>query len=109
CALLRFFRIGVATDRRGIRAVASADVMASAGAEKVGTMVAAVQALRQEVREKRREFEADFLRERGFRLQGDEISIDYPRLVDWYAAAVEDCAKALRWAGAGYEQRQYLG
>jgi hypothetical protein len=107
--LLPYFRIDVGTERLGIRAVATADAMASAGAEKVGAMVEAVQALRQEVRDRRREFEADFLRERGFRLQGDEISIDYPRLVDWYAAAVDDCAKALRWAGAGYEERQYLG
>jgi hypothetical protein len=53
--------------------------------------------------------EAGIYREHGLRLEGHDLTIDYPALVQWSAPALDACAKALRWAGAGYDERQYLG
>ncbi len=107
--LAPYFRIDVSTESVQSRVAATPGVWSDLPPARVQDLLAALQRLRQDVVVRRDEIEAGLYRERGFRLEGRDLSIDYPGLVQWSAPALDGCAKALRWAGAGYDERQYLG
>lgn len=58
---------------------------------------------------KRDELMDQYLRERGFKLDGDEIEVDYQRIVDRATSPLRDCFEALRQAGNGDSERRLLG
>ena len=107
--LAPYFRIDVSPESVGSRVAATPGVWSDLPARRIQELQAALQELRQDVVARRAEIEVVLYRERGFRLEGRDLSIDYPALVQWSAPALDGCAKALRWAGAGYDERQYLG
>jgi hypothetical protein len=107
--LAPYFRIDVSPESIATRAAATPGTWSDLPAARVQELWAAVQGLRQEVVARGGLIESAVYRERGFRLEGRDLSIDYPALVQWSAPALDGCAKALRWAGAGYDERQYLG
>lgn len=103
-----YFRIEVTTD--AVRSLsAGPGAWTGLPPERVQELLAAVQALRADVVRLRDTIEPALYKERGFRLEGRDLLVDYPALVQWSAPALEACAKALRWAGAGYGDREYLG
>lgn len=106
--LAPYFRIDVSTESVQSRVV-SPGVLGDLPSDRVPGLLAALQKLREDVVARRAEIEPALYRERGFRLEGSDLSIDYPALVQWSTPALDACAKALRWAGAGYDERQYLG
>lgn len=104
-----YFRIDVSTESVTSRVAATPGVWSDLPPRRIEELQSAVQRLRQDVVAHRAEAEVGVYRERGFRLEGKDLSIDYPALVQWSTPALDACAKALRWAGAGYDERQYLG
>jgi hypothetical protein len=107
--LAPYFRIDVSTEAVQSRVSATPGVWSDLPPARVQDLLAALQKLRQDVVARQGEIETALYREHGFRLEGRDLSIDYPGLVQWSAPALDGCAKALRWAGAGYDERQYLG
>jgi hypothetical protein len=107
--LAPYFRIDVSPESVAPRLAASPGTWSGLASARVQELNAAVEKLRDEVVARRAAMEVAAYRERGFRLEGRDLSIDYPALVRWSAPALDGCAKALRWAGAGYDERQYLG
>ncbi len=107
--LAPYFRIDVSTEAIRSRVAATPGVWSDLSPQRIQELHVAIQTLVPDVVEKGPEIEALIYRERGFRLEGRELSIDYPALARWSAPALDGCAKALRWAGAGYDERQYLG
>jgi hypothetical protein len=107
--LAPYFRIDVSPESVASRVVAAPGVWSDLPPPRIQELQSAVQQLRQDVVAHRAEAEVGAYRERGIRLEGRDLSIDYPALVQWSAPALDGCAKALRWAGAGYDERQYLG
>jgi len=107
--LAPYFRIDASTEGIRSRMAAGPGAWSDLSPERVQELYRAVQGLVRDVVDKGPELEPAIYRERGLRLEGHELSIDYPALVRWSAPALDGCAKALRWAGAGYDERQYLG
>jgi hypothetical protein len=107
--LAPYFRIDVSATEVRSRVSATPGVWSDLSPQRIQELLGALQKLREDVVEKGPEIETSIYRERGVRLEGRELSIDYPGLVRWSAPALDACAKALRWAGAGYDERQYLG
>lgn len=65
--------------------------------------------LDQELPRKKEELIAGYLQERGLRLKGGEISIDYEREVERGTAPLQDCFQALRREGERDSDRRLLG
>ena len=107
--LAPYFRIEVTREAVASRVVATPGVWSSLPAGRANELGEALQRLLQEVTRRRREIEPALYEERGFKLEGRDLSVDYSALVRWSAPALDGCAKALRWAGAGYDEREYLG
>jgi hypothetical protein len=107
--LAPYFRIDVSAEAVQSRVAATPGVWSDLPPPRVQELLGALQDLRKDVVARGASIEAAVYRERGFRLEGRDLSIDYPALVQWSAPALDACAKALRWAGAGYDERQYLG
>jgi len=107
--LAPYFRIDVSPKSVASRLAATPGTWSDLSAARVQELQGAVQQLLKEVVSRRAAIEVAAYRERGFRLEGRDLSIDYPALARWSAPALDGCAKALRWAGAGYDERQYLG
>jgi Transglutaminase-like superfamily len=108
--LAAYFRMDVTNDSvTSRRNLAEPGRWAELSPARQAEMDAAVAWLRADIADRTGDFERPFLKGRGFRLDGKVIGIDYPLLVDWSGPAVDACAKALRWEGAGYDERQYLG
>ena len=107
--LAPYFRIDVSETEIRSRVSATPGVWSDLSTQRIQELHVAIQKLRQDVVEMGPQIEVSIYRERGVRLEGRELSIDYPALVRWSAPALDACAKALRWAGAGYDERQYLG
>jgi hypothetical protein len=107
--LAPYFRIDVSTEEVRSRVAATPGVWSDLSPARLQELNAAIQVLRSDVVAQSDRLEAELYRDRGFRLEGRNLSIDYPALVQWSAPALDGCAKALRWAGAGYDERQYLG
>jgi hypothetical protein len=107
--LAPYFRIDVSAEEVRSRVAATPGAWSELKPTRVQELQAAIQALRSDVVAQGDTLEAEAYRDRGFRLEGRNLSIDYPALVRWSAPALDGCAKALRWAGAGYDERQYLG
>jgi hypothetical protein len=106
--LAPYFRIEVGPDQ--VRSVsAGPEAWTGLRPGRVQELLAAVQALRADVVRLRDTLEPALYKERGFRLEGRDLFVDYPALVQWSAPALDACARALRWAGAGYGDREYLG
>jgi hypothetical protein len=107
--LAPYFRIEVTREAVASRTVATPGVWSSLQTGRANELGETLQRLVQEVARRRREIEPALYEERGFRLEGSDLYVDYPALVRWSAPALDGCAKALRWAGAGYDEREYLG
>jgi hypothetical protein len=107
--LAPYFRIEVGADSVRSRSIAPPGLWSDLTPERREALLTALKDLRAEVARRTPEFEAAVYQEHGLRLDGNQLEIDYPRLVDWSGPALDACAKALRWAGAGYDDRQYLG
>jgi hypothetical protein len=58
---------------------------------------------------KKEELIGQYLQERGLRLKGDEISIDYEREVERGTGPLRECYQALRQVGEGASDRRLLG
>jgi hypothetical protein len=58
---------------------------------------------------KRDELMDEYLRQRGFKLKGDEIEVDYERTVLQATSPLRDCFEALRQAGNEDSERRLLG
>jgi hypothetical protein len=65
--------------------------------------------LDQELPKKKESLIAEYLAERGLRLSGGEISIDYGREVTRATGPLQDCYEALRREGEGDGERRLLG
>lgn len=65
--------------------------------------------LDQDLDRKRDELMDRYLRERGFRLEKDGISVDYARVVDRATSPLRECYEALRQAGEGDSERRLMG
>jgi hypothetical protein len=107
--LAPYFRIDVSPKSVASRVAARPGTWSDLSPARVQELSRAVEQLRNDVVARRAVIEVAAYRERGFRLEGRELSVDYPALARWSAPALDGCAKALRWAGAGYDERQYLG
>jgi hypothetical protein len=107
--LAPYFRIDVSPESVQSRVSAPPGVWSDLPLPRLQELAGAIRQLRQDVVERSPDIEKVFYREHGFRLEGRDLSIDYPALVQWSVPALDACAKALRWAGAGYDERQYLG
>jgi hypothetical protein len=107
--LAPYFRIDVSVDSVKSRVSATPGVWSELPSARLQELVGAIRQLREDVVAQTEPIEVAVYRERGIRLDGHELSIDYPALVRWSVPALDGCAKALRWAGAGYDERQYLG
>jgi hypothetical protein len=107
--LAPYFRIDVSVESVASRNAATPGVWSEVGPVRLQELWAALKTLREDVVARGEEMEGLVYREHGLRLEGRNLSIDYPALVQWSAPALDACAKALRWAGAGYDERQYLG
>ena len=103
-----YFRIEVSQDLVRSR-VPSPSAWSDLTAQRAQEIQGTIEQLVKAVAARRGDFEVELYRERGFRLEDRDLSIDYPALVQWSTPALDACAKALRWAGAGYDERQYLG
>jgi hypothetical protein len=107
--LAPYFRVDIAGTTVRSRPADTPATWSSLTETRVAELELAVRALLADVVQHRRQVEGDLYRERGFRLEGRDLFVDYPALVRWSAPALDACAKALRWAGAGYDERAYLG
>jgi hypothetical protein len=107
--LAPYFRIDVSVESVSSRNAATPGTWSEVGPVRLQELWAALKTLREDVVARGEALEAGIYREHGLRLEGRNLSIDYPALVQWSAPALDACAKALRWAGAGYDERQYLG
>jgi hypothetical protein len=107
--LAPYYRIDVSTESVQPRLSAPPGVWSDLPLSRHVELAGAIRQLRDDVVTRGEALEAGIYREHGLRLEGRSLSIDYPALVQWSAPALDACAKALRWAGAGYDERQYLG
>jgi hypothetical protein len=65
--------------------------------------------VKREVPKKENEIEAALYEEKGFRLQNDEIRIDYKKLALQSEPNLNHCYSALHQSVNGYNERQYIG
>lgn len=82
------------------------DGMEAAAAERLEARLRAFDGwLDRELSRKKEELVGRYLQERGLRLKGDEVSIDYQREVERDTGPLADCFAALRRAGEGGDRR----
>jgi hypothetical protein len=65
--------------------------------------------LDQDLPRKKAELIGQYLRDRGLRLKGDEVEIDYEQAVERDTGPLRECFEALRRAGEGESDRRLLG